>query len=53
MLTCTNSKANKYGMKTANISHFINKGVNMRYKSVTANFFTGLGLIVELSTATE
>ena len=44
-----NSK--KYGITLANMSTAINKGIKMRCKSVTANFFTVVGLLVENITA--
>ena len=46
-----NKTAKKYGMKIEKISTVMNQGVNIRFKAVTPNLFTVVGLLVELGTA--
>ena len=47
----TNQTANRYRTTRENLSTVMNKGVKMRYKAVTANLLTVVGLLVEPSKA--
>ena len=49
----TNQTAKKYGTKRSNMSKVMNEGVRMHCKSVMANLFTLVGLLVETSTAIQ
>ena len=40
-----------YGTKRANMSTVMNEGVKTRYKTVTAQVFTVVGISVEFSTS--
>ena len=49
----TKQTANKYGTTRANMSTVMNEGVKVCCKATATNFFTVVGLLVELSTATS